>query len=1096
MFRFVIETAIRVRWLVVFLASAIAAYGLFELNRLPIDAVPDITNRQVQISTVAPALAPEQIELLVTYPLETALAGIPGLTGTRSLSRNGFSQVTAVFTDQTDIYFARQQVAERIRDVEDDLPVGAVPVMSPVTTGLGEVLMWTVDYAPFDANNAAGPGQPGWQAGGTYLTPEGERLVTDRERATYLRTVQDWIVAPQMRSVPGLAGIDTTGGYVKEYAVQPDPERLAAYELNFSDLVRALERANVQVGAGFIQRAGEGLVVRADALVRTGEDLALAPIVNRDGLVVRVADVANVSIGQAPRFGAGTRDGHEVVLGTALMIAGGNSRTVAQLSSERLTQISRSLPPDIIVEPVLDRSVLVNATIRTVASNLAEGALLVIVVLFLLLGNFRAAAITALVIPLSFLFAIIGMNRFGISGNLMSLGALDFGILVDGAVIVIEATLLMLGQRRAELGRPLTTAERLGVAAQAAKLMVRPAAFGQLIIFLVFVPVLTLEGIEGKTFQPMAATFMLALLGAFIFSFTFVPAMAALLVREPRLSQVENPGSGSYDKKSTEHETRLMSIVRRWMEPLIHAAVLRPNVVFVAAAAALAIGLAAFSSLGREFMPTLDEGDIAMQALRVPSASLEQSLAMQMMLERAIIDEPEVRTIFSRTGTAEVAVDPMPPNITDSLIMLKSRAEWPDPSLDKEALIARIEAIVEEQLGNAYEFSQPIELRFNELIAGVRTDLAVMVFGDDFAVLQSTADQVANELRRVNGAADVSVEQVSGLPMLTVYVDHTAAALYGLSAADVSDALSIGVGGMAAGKVFEGDRRFDVVVRLSEDGRNDPSQLAALPIVSPSGDVVPLSSVARIQISDGPSQISRNNGSRRMVVQANVRGRDLGGFVAEAQDAVTTNVGLPSGVYLDWGGQFENLQRAEQRLLTVVPIVFLLIAALLFIALGTFREAVLVFACVPLALVGGALALLLRDIPFSVSAAVGFIAVSGVATLNGLVLMQSIRERLDAGYPAMEAAATGAVSRLRAVFTTALVAIVGFIPMAIATGAGAEVQKPLATVVIGGLLTATFLTLIVLPTFAARISKPRRDSVQADLSGSEPWPHDPDQYFT
>jgi heavy metal efflux system protein len=1089
MFKFVIETAIRFRWLVVFLAAAIAAYGLFELNRLPIDAVPDITNRQVQISTVAPALAPEQIERLVTYPLETALAGIPGLTSTRSLSRNGFSQVTAVFTDQTDIYFARQQVAERMRDVEEDLPEGAVPVMSPVTTGLGEVLMWTVDYTPFDADNAAAPGQPGWQADGTYLTPEGERLASDRERATYLRTVQDWIIAPQMRSTQGLAGVDTIGGYVKEYAVRPDPERLAAYGLSLSDLVLALERANVQAGAGFIQRAGEGLVVRADALAQTTDDLALAPVANRDGLVVRVTDVATVGIGQAPRFGAATRDGHEMVQGTALMIAGGNSRTVAQAAAERLAQITPSLPPDIVAEPVLDRSVLVNATIRTVAGNLTEGALLVIVVLFLLLGNIRAAAITALVIPLSFLFAVIGMNRFGISGNLMSLGALDFGILVDGAVIVIEATLLMLGQRRAELGRPLTAGERLGVAMQAAKRMVRPAAFGQIIILLVFVPVLTLEGVEGKTFQPMAATFMLALLGAFIFSFTFVPAMAALLVREPKLSQVENSDAGEksgHGEESVEHETLVVRFARRWMEPMIHTAVVRPKTVFVGAVTALAIGLTAFLSLGREFMPTLDEGDIAMQALRVPSASLEQSLAMQMALERAIIAEPEVRTIFSRTGTAEVAVDPMPPNITDSMIMLKNRAEWPNPSLDKEALIARIEAIVDEQLGNAFEFSQPIELRFNELIAGVRTDLAVMVFGDDFAVMQRVADQVANQLRGIDGAADVSVEQVSGLPMLTVHVDHATAALYGLSAADVSEALTIGVGGMAAGKIFEGDRRFDVVVRLDEDARNDPAHLAALPIVSPGGEIVPLSSVARIQVSDGPSQISRNDGSRRMVVQANVRGRDLGGFVAEAQDAVA-GIRLPAGVYLDWGGQFENLQRAEQRLLTVIPIVFLLIGSLLFMALGTFREAALVFACVPLALVGGALALLLRGMPFSVSAAVGFIAVSGVATLNGLVLMQAIRERLDAGHPALKAAAEGAASRLRAVFTTALVAIVGFIPMAIATGAGAEVQKPLATVVIGGLLTATLLTLIVLPTFAGRISKPRRETAHAAETEEQPY---------
>ena len=1066
MFKMIIEKSVQFRWAVVFAATLVMAYGLFQLSRLPIDAVPDITNRQVQINTVAPALAPAQIERQVTYPLETALAGIPGLTSTRSISRNGFSQVTAIFTDQTDIYFARQQVGERMREVEEDLPEGVTPMMSPVTTGLGEVLMWTVDFTPFDPDKTASPGEPGWQANEIYLTPEGERLTTAEERATYLRTVQDWIIAPLMRSAPGLAGVDTIGGYVKEYAVRPNAEQLAAYGLGLGDLVLALERSNIQAGAGFIQRAGEGLIVRADALALTVDDLAQAPITRRDGLVIRVADVASVGLGRAPRLGAATRNGHEAVLGTALMIAGGNSRTVAQAAAERLVEVNRSLPPDIVAEPVLNRSELVNATIKTVAKNLTEGALLVIAVLFLLLGNLRAAAITALIIPLSFLFAVIGMNRFGISGNLMSLGALDFGILVDGAVIVIEATLLMLGQRRAELGRVLSPVERLNVAAQAARKMVRPAAFGQVIILLVFAPILTLEGVEGKTFQPMAATLMLALVGAFIFSFTFVPAMAALFVREPKMQGGEHGYSDD-----GEHETRLIRFVRAKVEPVIRRVVMRPRAVFAGAVLMLAIGLTAFVSLGREFMPTLDEGNLAMQALRVPSTSLEQSLSMQLALERALANEPEVKTIFSRTGTAEAAIDPMPTNISDSVIVLHPRAEWPDGSLDKEALIQRFESLVSDQIGNAFEFSQPIELRFNELISGVRTDLAVMVFGDDFDILQRTADQIALKLRGIPGAADVRVEQVSGLPTLTVQIDHAAAAQYGLSAADVSEAVATGIGGTSAGKIFEGDRRFDVVIRLEEVARNDPAQLAALPIVAADGTVVPLSSVARIDVREGPNQISRNNGSRRIVVQSNVRGRDLGGFVQEAQTAVA-DVPLPAGVYLTWGGLFENLQRAEARLMMVVPVVFLLIGSLLYMALGTIREAALVFVCVPLALVGGALALLLRGMPFSVSAAVGFIAVSGVATLNGLVLMQAIRERLTAGDLPLEAAAAGASSRLRAVLTTALVAIVGFIPMAIATGSGAEVQKPLATVVIGGLITATVLTLMVLPTFAARAVKP------------------------
>ncbi|QBX37886.1 CusA/CzcA family heavy metal efflux RND transporter [Brevundimonas sp. S30B] len=1066
MFKLIIEASVRFRWFVVLATALVAAWGLFQLTKLPIDAVPDITNRQVQVTTVAPALAPEQIERQVTYPIETAMAGIPGLQSTRSLSRNGFSQVTVIFTDQTDIYFARQQVAERLAGAREAMPEGVEPAMAPITTGLGEVLMWTVDYKPFNADNLARPGQPGWQAGGHYLTPEGELLTTPQARATYLRTVQDWIIVPQMRTTSGLAGVDTVGGYVKEYAVRPDPARLSAYGLGLGDLVRALDRANTQAGAGYVQRAGEALTVRTDALALTIEDLAQAPVVNRGGLVVRVADVATVEVGQAPRLGGASRDGHEAVLGTALMIAGGNSRTVAQAAGERLEDVQSTLPPGIEAVTVLDRSALVNSTIATVARNLTEGALLVIVVLFLLLGNIRAATITALMIPVSFLFAVIGMNRFGISGNLMSLGALDFGLLVDGAVVVVENTLLRLSQKRAEAGRMLTRRERLGVAAAAARQMVKPAAFGQLIILLVFTPLLMLEGVEGKTFIPMGATVMLALVGAFIFSFTFVPAMTALLVRDPKTVQVDEHGHAH------EHETFILRKARRFIEPAIRAAVGRPKFVLASALAAVVVGGIAFTTLGREFIPTLDEGDIAMQALRVPSASLEQSLAMQMALERAITAQPEVETMFSRTGTAEAAVDPMPPNISDSVIVLKDRRDWPDRGLGKDALLERFEDLANQQIGNNFEFSQPIELRFNELISGVRTDLAVMVYGDDFDTLQRIADQVATALRDTEGSADVRVEQASGLPTLTISVDRFAAANYGLSAADVSEAVSAAIGGAEAGRIFEGDRRFDVVVRLPDETRNNPAALAALPIVSPTGVTAPLSSVARIESAEGPNQISRNDGSRRMVVQANVRGRDLGGFVTDAQQRVD-QIQLPTGVRLDWGGQFENLKRAEQRLGLVIPIVFVLIGILLFMALGSFAEAGLVFACVPLALVGGALALLLRGMPFSVSAAVGFIAVSGVATLNGLVLMQAIRERLTAGANPRDAAIEGATSRLRAVLTTALVAIVGFIPMAIAHGAGAEVQKPLATVVIGGLLTATALTLLVLPTFAAKAVKHR-----------------------
>ncbi|KAK0332846.1 hypothetical protein LTR94_023248, partial [Friedmanniomyces endolithicus] len=1041
----IIALSIRFRWVVMALVLVACAVGVWSFQKLPIDATPDITNVQIQINTEAPGYSPLEAEQRITFPVETAIAGVPGLSYTRSVSRYGLSQVTVVFEDGTDIYRARQLVNERLQSALGQLPPGLSPELGPIATGLGEIFMYTIEAEP----NAGKPD-------GTPYTPED------------LRTLQDWVIRPQMRNTPGVTEVNTIGGFERQYHVTPRPERLAAYGVTMAEVVQALERNNANVGAGYVERYGEQWLIRVPGQASTAQDLSNIVITTRGGVPIRIAEVAEVGLGEQLRTGAATENGKETVLATVLMLAGENSRVVAQAAAARLEEAAKALPDGVVASPVYDRTDLVERAIKTVEKNLLEGALLVIVVLFLLLGNIRAASITALMIPISFLFAVIGMNRFGISGNLMSLGALDFGLLVDGAVVVVENTLLMLSQRRAEAGRMLTRRERLEVAGAAARQMVKPAAFGQLIILLVFTPLLMLEGVEGKTFIPMGATVMLALVGAFIFSFTFVPAMTALLVRDPKKVEVDEHGHAH------EHETFILRYARRWIEPAIRAAVDRPKVVLASALGALVIGGIAFSSLGREFIPTLDEGDIAMQALRVPSASLEQSLAMQMALERVIKAQPEVKTVFARTGTAEAAVDPMPPNISDAVIVLKDRKDWPDPNLPKEELIERFEELAAGQLGNSFEFSQPIELRFNELISGVRTDLAVMVYGDDFTQLQATADRVAAALRATPGSADVRVEQASGLPTLTVSVDRFAAANYGLSAADVSEAVSAAVGGAEAGQIFEGDRRFSVVVRLADDARNDPAALAALPVTTATGVTVPLSSVARIQVAEGQNQISRNDGSRRMVVQANVRGRDLGGFVTEAQAKVEADVDLPTGYSLTWGGQFENLKRAEQRLGLVIPIVFILIGVLLFMALGSFAEAGLVFACVPLALVGGALALVLRGMPFSVSAAVGFIAVSGVATLNGLVLMQAIRERLTIGAAPRLAAIEGATSRLRAVLTTALVAIVGFIPMAFAHGAGAEVQKPLATVVIGGLLTATALTLLVLPTFAAKAVKHRK----------------------
>ncbi|MET0250771.1 MAG: CusA/CzcA family heavy metal efflux RND transporter [Novosphingobium sp.] len=1054
-----IEVSVRFRWTVAVLALVLVAFGLRELTTLPIDAVPDITNRQVVVTSVAPALGPEEVEAQVTFPLEAALAGIPGLLETRSISRHGLSQITAVFTDATDIYFARSQVNERLQSAGDRLPEGVAFDMGPIATGLGEVFIWTVEFS--------GP-----LPRGGYPTPEGQRLITEEQRTTYLRTVQDWIIAPQLRTVPGVAAIDVLGGYVKEYTVQPDPARLAGYPIGLSQLVDALGHANRVAGAGYITRGGEAYVVRADARIRNLEELAQTPVARQGGVIVRVSDLATVSEGHAPRLGSASENGREVVIGTAMMLAGENSRTIAGRVRDRLEEINRSLPSGVIAKPVLDRTKLVDATIRTVAHNLAFGALLVVAVLFFMLGNVRAALIAAAVIPLSFLVAAIGMTRAGISGNLMSLGALDFGLIVDGAVVVIENTLTRLGLRRRELGRELTAPERLAGAADAASEMARPAAFGQVIVLLVFAPLLTFEGVEGKMFTPMALTFMFALAGAFVLSFTFVPAMAALFLK---------PGFSEND-----HSTSRLARLTRWFEPRLRQAVARPKQVATAALLSVALGLTAFLALGREFIPQLDEHDLLVQAVRIPSTSLEQAQAMQFRVERTLAAMPEVALTFTRTGTAELASDPMPPNVSDTFVMLKPRADWPNPRFAKEDLVARMERELGKLLGNNFEFTQPIQMRFNELIAGVRSDVAVQVYGDDFAVLAQQAERIAAILRDIDGAADVRVEQVSGQPTITATVDRTAAAALGVHASDAAEALSIAFGGRTAGQVLEGDRRFDVVVRLDEQARRDSAVMLQLPVSpeEPEGGLaapVPLSSIARFDTREGPNQISRENGKRRITVQANVRGRDLGSFVGEAQRRVASNVRLPAGYWLGWGGQFENLERASARLMLIVPVVLLVIGILLFLALGSVAEAALVFAGIPLALVGGALALLLRGMPFSISAAVGFIAVSGVATLNGLVLLQSINSRLAAGSQPADAAVQGALSRLRAVLTTALVATLGFVPMAIASGAGAEVQKPLATVVIGGLTSSTLLTLFVIPALTAWLGQRARQNPHEPL---------------
>ncbi|WP_051916191.1 efflux RND transporter permease subunit [Sphingomonas sp. STIS6.2] len=1047
----IVTLAVEKRWLVLLLTLTAALAGVFAIQRLPIDAVPDITNNQVQINVVAPALSPDQIEKQVAFTVETALAGIPGLKYSRSLSRNGFAQVTAVFNEKTDIYFARAQVAERLRTAEKNLPDGVTPEMGPIATGLGDIFMWTVEYRELDQVNHRN-GEPGLQKDGSYITPEGDHLVTEPDKATYLRTVQDWIVTPQLKSTAGLAGVDSLGGYTKQYLVVPDIQRMAAMKITLQDLATALERNNTSAGAGIVDRNGEGLAVRADGRVRNADELTRTVIATRESVPILLNQIATVRTGQALRMGSASENGHEVVVGTAVMRIGENSRTVSTGVGTRLEEIGRALPVDVVVKPVLNRTELVNSTIATVARNLAEGAVLVIVVLFVLLGNFRAAVIAALVIPVTMLLTSIGMLKAGVSANLMSLGALDFGLIVDGAVIIVENALRRLGEAQHGRDGPLSLRDRLDLVAASAREMIRPSVYGQAIIILVYAPLLTFTGVEGKMFEPMALTVIIALVFAFVLSMTFVPAAIAIWLSRP----------------VDETESRIVAWLRRRYEPGLGKAMNRPGMTLGIAVGALAIAGVAFTTLGQEFLPQLDEGNILVQAVRIPGTSVDQSQAMQFQVEKMLARQPEVRFAFSRTGTSEIASDPMPPNATDTFVILKPRAQWPDPGLAKAELVHRIERRLSTLPGNAYEITQPIQMRFNELIAGVRGDIAVKIYGDDFGGMNAAADRTAKALRGTRGAVDVRVEQTEGLPMLDIRPNRMAMSRIGVTAGDVQDTVAAAIGGREAGLIFEGDRRFPVVIRLSEASRSDLSQVAQVPVPTSGGGFVPLSTVADIAVVDGPNQISRENGKRRVVVQANVRDRDVAGVVADARAAIDAQVKMPPGTYVEWGGQFENLASARDRLLLVVPVCFVVIMLLLYGGLGSVRDAVIVFTGVPLALVGGVLALVLRGMPFSVSAAVGFIALSGIAVLNGLVMVSSIHDLMARGMDRVRAAHDGALARLRAVAMTALVASLGFVPMALGHGAGAEVQKPLATVVIGGLISATLLTLFVLPTLYAR----------------------------
>jgi cobalt-zinc-cadmium resistance protein CzcA len=1054
----ILAFSVRARWLVMLLTAVVAVVGAWQMTRLPIDVTPDITNKQVQINTVVPTLGPVEIEKRVTYPIETALAGLKGVESTRSFSRNGFSQVTVIFKESADLYFMRQQVSERLAQARSSLPAGAEPQMGPVSTGLGEVFHYSVEFIhPAGKGAPRAAGRPGWQPDGTFLTNEGERLATETAQLAYLRTVQDWIIRPQLRAVPGVADVDSLGGFVKQYVVEPDPVKLTAYGISYTQLGEALEHANLSVGADFIQRGGEAYLVRADARLRSAAEIEEAVVATRAGVPVMVRDLAKVEVGGELRRGAASRNGYQTVIGSALMLVGENSRTVAHAVGEKLKAVKPTLPTGLTIVPALDRSQLVVATISTVARNLGEGALLVVAILFLLLGNWRAALITTLVIPLSLLLSAIGMNGMNISGNLMSLGALDFGLIIDGAVIVVENSLRRLGERQHREGRLLTTPERLEEVVQASQEMVRPTVYGQIVIFLVFVPCLTFQGVEGKMFSPMVITLMLALASAFVLSLTFVPALVALLVKG-RISETEVPA---------------IRWTKRHYEPWLRRAVATPAPFVGGALVVFAVAAVTFVFVGREFMPTLDEQNLNLSSVRIPSTSIEQSSALDLPLERAILTLPEVRMVYSKAGTASLAADPMPPNASDNYVILKPKKDWPAGVTSKDQVIKRIEARTANIVGNAYDVTQPIEMRFNELIGGVRSDVAVAVYGDDLDKMAAAADQIVGVLSKVPGAADVRAAQTHGFPTFEIDFDRTAIARYGLTMEAVGDTVSAALGGRPSGLVFEGDRRFDIVVRLPTADRSNLDTLGALPVMLPGGGTVPLRELARFRFTEGLNEVSRDNGKRRIFVEANVRGRDLGSFVADSQRRIAAEVKLPTGSWLEWGGQYENLQAATRRLAIVIPVCFGLIFAMLYLALGNAALAATVFAAVPLALAGGVFAIALRGIPFSVSAAVGFIAVSGVAVLNGLVLITSFRRRIDRGEAADEAVIHGALERLRPVLMTALVASLGFVPMAIASGTGSEVQRPLATVVIGGLITSTVLTLVVLPAVCAWILRRR-----------------------
>ena len=1033
----ILRAAITRRWLVLAAVLALIILGLWNYQRLPIDAVPDITNVQVQINTEAPGYSPLETEQRITYPVETALAGLPKLNYTRSISRYGLSQVTVVFDEGTDIYFARNLINERLGQIKSALPENIEPMMGPIATGLGEIFMYTVE--------ATGP----------------QKESPEQFDSMALRELQDWVIRPQLMQVKGVVEINAIGGYTRQYHITPEPTKLMQFGLTMEDLVVALKNNNDNRGAGYLERSGQQLLVRTPGQLTSIADIENLIVSNPKGVAVRIGDLAQVAIGKELRTGAATQNGRETVLGTALMLKGESSRTVARALAIKLEEINRSLPEGVRAVAVYDRTQLVDKTISTVQKNLLEGALLVIAVLFLLLGNMRAALITAAVIPITMLMTITGMVEAGVSANLMSLGALDFGLIVDGAVIIVENCIRRLGE--AQRNGNLELKERLQLTYEATSEVIRPSLFGVGIITLVYLPIFTLTGVEGKMFHPMAITVVIALTAALMLSLTFVPAAIALIM----------------NGKIAEHENRFMQAAKKIYQPLLLGAFRQRSLVLGGSVVLVIFSIWLSTRLGSEFIPQLDEGDIALHALRIPGTGLDQAVGMQTLLEARIKQFPEVDKVFAKIGTADIATDPMPPSVADNYVIFKPRSEWPNPSREKSDLVEAIETAVRELPGNNYEFTQPIQMRFNELISGVRSDLGIKVIGDDLEQLQTSAAEILEVLEKIPGAADARMEQVTGLPVLTVTPKRDQLAAYGFTVSTLQDFVATAIAGEGAGLIYEGDRRFEIVVRLPEKLRNDLSALQRLPVpIKTEPGFVPLNEVASIELAPAPNQVSRENGKRLVIVTANVRGRDLGSFVNEVQTRIASDVKLPAGYWLDYGGTFEQLESASKRLAIVVPLTLLMVIALLVMAFGSIKDALIIFTGVPLALTGGVLALWLRDMPMSMSAGVGFIALSGIAVLNGLVMLAFIRQLYLEHGDLMEAIIQGALTRLRPVLMTALVASLGFVPMAFNVGIGAEVQRPLATVVIGGIISSTLLTLLVLPVLYGLVHGNKKINLQ------------------